>query len=51
MNDGISHFKRSFSDHEDMLVGTYDRPLSPLYIVWSKGLPLAKKIVRSVRKR
>lgn len=51
MNDGISHFKRSFSDHEDMLVGTYDKPLSPLYILWDKGLPLAKRILRAIKNR
>jgi lipid II:glycine glycyltransferase (peptidoglycan interpeptide bridge formation enzyme) len=51
MNDGISHFKRSFSDHEDMLVGTYDKPLSPLYTMWNKGLPFAKKIVRAIRQK
>jgi len=49
MNDGISHFKRSFSDHEDQLVGTYEKSLSPLSIVWKKGLPLAKKAVRAVK--
>lgn len=50
LNDGISSFKRSFADHEDMLVGTYDRPLSPLYTAWAKGLPLAKKVIRAVKK-
>ena len=50
MNDGISHFKRSFANHEDMLVGTYDRPLSPLYILWVNGLPLIKKVARALKK-
>lgn len=50
LNDGVSTFKQGFADHEDLLAGTYDRPLSPLYILWDKGLPLAKKLIRSVKK-
>lgn len=51
LHDGISTFKQGFADHEDLLVGTYDKPLSPLYIVWHKGLPVFKKLVRKFRKR
>lgn len=51
LNDGVSHFKRSFSNHEDMLVGTYDKPLSLLYIFWAQGLPLAKKLIRLIKAR
>jgi lipid II:glycine glycyltransferase (peptidoglycan interpeptide bridge formation enzyme) len=51
LNDGVSTFKQSFADHEDMLVGTYDRPLSPLYVVWNKGLPLAKKLLQKIKNR
>ena len=51
LNDGVSTFKRGFASHEDMLAGTYDRPLSPLYVVWAKGLPVAKKVVRSIKSR
>ena len=51
LNDGVSTFKRGFADREDMLVGTYDRPLSPLYTIWNKGLPAAKKLVRSLKSR
>jgi len=50
INDGISTFKQGFSDHEDQLVGTYDLPLSPLYGLWTHGLPAIKKIVRSVKR-
>lgn len=50
LNDGISTFKQSFADHEDMLAGTYDKPLSPLYIAWTQGLPLAKKVVRKLKR-
>lgn len=49
LNDGVSTFKQGFASHEDMLVGTYDKPLSPLYVLWSKGLPTAKKIVRKIK--
>lgn len=51
LNDGVSTFKQSFADHEDMLVGTYDKPLSPLYFVYSKVLPIGKKLVRSIKQR
>ncbi|MGN8245415.1 lipid II:glycine glycyltransferase FemX [Cellulomonas soli] len=46
LNDGISDFKRSFADHEDQLVGTLDVPFSPLYGLWVRALPAAKRIVR-----
>lgn len=51
LNDGVSTFKQGFADHEDMLAGTYDYPLSPLYTTWTKGLPLAKKAVRKLKSR
>jgi peptidoglycan pentaglycine glycine transferase (the first glycine) len=49
LNDGVSTFKQGFADHEDMLAGTYDKPLSPLYGVWTKALPAAKKIIRKLK--
>jgi len=51
LNDGVSTFKQSFADHEDRLVGTYDRPLSPLYWLWTKALPLGKKLIRAIKRR
>jgi len=51
LSDGISNFKRGFADHEDLLVGTYDKPLSPLYSIWTKALPAAKKIVRTIKRK
>jgi peptidoglycan pentaglycine glycine transferase (the first glycine) len=51
LNDGVSTFKQGFADHEDMLAGTYDKPLSPLYPVWTKVLPLGKKILRKLKNR
>lgn len=47
LNDGISDFKRQFAKHEDMLVGTYDKALSPLFPVFATALP----VVRSTLKR
>ncbi|GAA2248669.1 peptidoglycan bridge formation glycyltransferase FemA/FemB family protein [Rarobacter faecitabidus] len=53
LNDGISDFKRSFSDHDDdVFVGTIDVPFSPvLYSLWTRLLPRAKSILRSIRSR
>lgn len=51
VSDGVSTFKRGFADHEDMLVGTYDKPLSPLYSIWSKALPAGKKVVRTIKRK
>ena len=51
LNDGVSKFKQGFANHEDMLVGTYDRPLSPLYFVWDRGLPIAKRLIRWLKRR
>lgn len=51
VSDGVSNFKRGFADHEDELVGTYDKPLSPLYIVWSKLLPFGKKLIRAIKRK
>lgn len=49
LNDGVSTFKRGFSDQETHLVGTYDQPLSMLYSAWNRGLPFAKRIVQRIR--
>lgn len=49
LNDGVSKFKFGFADHEDMLAGTWDLALSPLYPVFAKALPLARRGVRRLR--
>ncbi len=49
LNDGVSAFKKGFIPDETMLSGTYDKPLSVLYPVWSTLLPTVKKIVRKLR--
>lgn len=51
LNDGVSTFKQGFADHENMLVGTYDRPLSGLYTIYAKVLPFGKKLVRSFTRK
>ncbi|NCO10851.1 aminoacyltransferase [Candidatus Saccharibacteria bacterium] len=47
---GVANFKQGWSEDSTTLAGTYDRPLSPLYVMWSKGLPLAKRTVRAVKR-
>ncbi|MDE9367493.1 peptidoglycan bridge formation glycyltransferase FemA/FemB family protein [Luteipulveratus sp. YIM 133132] len=42
LNDGISDFKRQFAKHEDLLIGTWDKPLSPLYPAFATALPLVR---------
>ena len=51
VSDGVSNFKRGFADHEDMLVGTYEKPLSPLYMIWTVALPFGKKLVRTLKRQ
>ena len=51
LNDRISTFKRGFADHENELAGTYDYPLSPLYVIWAKFLPMGKRILRKLNRR
>ena len=50
LNDGISKFKAGFANHEDLLVGTLDFPISKTYFIWNSFLPSAKKIVRKFKK-
>lgn len=50
VSDGVSAFKQGFASHETDLVGTYDKPLSPLYGVWSRALPAVKRVLRRVKR-
>ncbi len=43
LNDGISDFKKQFARHENMLLGTWEKPLSPFYPAYAKAMPLARK--------
>ncbi|MFB9166428.1 lipid II:glycine glycyltransferase FemX [Arthrobacter psychrochitiniphilus] len=49
LNDGVSKFKFGFADHENMLAGTWDLGLSPLYPVFAKALPVARRSLKKVR--
>jgi peptidoglycan pentaglycine glycine transferase (the first glycine) len=48
---GVATFKQGWSADTTLFVGTFDKPLSPLYAVWTKGLPLAKKTVQAIRRK
>ena len=47
---GVSTFKQGWSADTTLFVGTFDLALSPLYTVWAKGLPLAKKTVQKIKR-
>jgi lipid II:glycine glycyltransferase (peptidoglycan interpeptide bridge formation enzyme) len=49
LNDGVSKFKMGWAGHEDQLMGTWDKALTPLYPVFASALPLAKTAVRGGR--
>ncbi|WP_336658611.1 lipid II:glycine glycyltransferase FemX [Leucobacter sp. USHLN153] len=50
INDGVTTFKTGFASHENLLAGSWDRPGAG-YALWTKGLPLAKRVVRALRRR
>ncbi|MFQ4147786.1 peptidoglycan bridge formation glycyltransferase FemA/FemB family protein [Arthrobacter sp. LAPM80] len=49
LNDGVSKFKFGFADHENMLAGTWDLPLSPMYRVFARVLPVARRSAKRAR--
>jgi peptidoglycan pentaglycine glycine transferase (the first glycine) len=50
LNDGISDFKKQFAKHENLLMGTWEKPLSPLYPVYERAMPAARKGLQAARK-
>ncbi|UOQ58221.1 peptidoglycan bridge formation glycyltransferase FemA/FemB family protein [Leucobacter allii] len=50
INDGVTTFKKGWASHENLLAGSWDRP-GPGYGIWTEGLPLAKRVVRALRRR
>lgn len=48
---GVAQFKHGWSEEFTTFAGTFDKPLSPFYLVWNKGLPLVLRTVRAVRAR
>ena len=51
LNDGVTAFKKGFIPEETRMAGTLDKPLSPLYSVWTYGLPAAKRVIRALKRR
>lgn len=47
---GVSVFKQGWTEEETVFAGTFDKPLSPTYSLWNKGLPAAKAIVQRLRR-
>lgn len=45
---GVSTFKLGWASAETELAGTFDRPLSKFYGLWSWGLPFAKGFVHKI---
>lgn len=49
IEDGVSNFKRSWTDHDTVLAGTFDMPLSSAYGLWASALPRGKKVVQKLK--
>jgi len=49
LDGGVSTFKRGWAENETTLAGTFDRPLSGFYAIWSYCLPIAKTSIRRVK--
>jgi peptidoglycan pentaglycine glycine transferase (the first glycine) len=50
LNDGISDFKKQFAKHENLLLGTWEKPLSPFYPVYARAMPAARKGLQAARR-
>ncbi|HUC96648.1 MAG TPA: peptidoglycan bridge formation glycyltransferase FemA/FemB family protein [Candidatus Saccharimonadales bacterium] len=50
LEGGVTTFKMGWAESPTELAGTFDRPLSARYSAYSRGLPLAKKTVRRIKK-
>lgn len=49
IDGGIATFKKNWADQESHLVGTFDKPLSPLYNLYNRGMPTVKKIMQKIK--
>lgn len=47
---GVANFKQGWVSDTVFFAGTFDKPLSPIYILWSHALPFAKRSAQKVRK-
>lgn len=50
IGEGVATFKRSWTNEDTALAGTFDRPLSPFYKLWVKALPQAKAKLQKLRR-
>jgi len=48
---GVSNFKQGWSEEETVFAGTFDKPLSALYPIWTSALPKAKRLLQKVRRK
>lgn len=48
---GVATFKQGWSDEVTVFAGSFDKPLSPLYTLWTHGLPFAKRTLQQVRRK
>lgn len=48
---GVATFKQGWSEDPTVFAGTFDRPLSPLYVLWSHGLPFAKRVSQRIQRK
>lgn len=49
IDGGVTTFKMGWASSETDMAGTYDKPLSAAYQMWSKTLPFGKKITRQIK--
>lgn len=47
---GVSVFKQGWASEETVFAGTFEKPLSPAFTLWSKGLPAAKALLQKLRR-
>ena len=50
LEGGVTTFKMGWTESAIDLAGTFDKPLSVNYATWHRGLPMAKKTSRRVKK-
>ena len=50
LEGGVTTFKMGWASTETNLAGTFDRPMSVYYGIWSSGLPMGKTTARKIKK-
>jgi lipid II:glycine glycyltransferase (peptidoglycan interpeptide bridge formation enzyme) len=50
IDGGVTTFKLSWADKETEFAGTFDKPLSVFYGLWSSCMPIIKKIVQKIKR-